>query len=169
MANASHNSETIPNAGSFVISFNSLVISWHTLLVERIVLMTLAEKDRLIWRKRLTEYFRETGDWSVYLLPPAIMIADLDSIDSFIDAGNGIFHYASSAFWNGKAMVLPLSERTVSAKSGLYISHENKPVMSSFEGGSVKVDDLMLVETDWVSYRIVKRRPLGFSVKTAKH
>ena len=162
MANASHNSETIPNAGIFVNSFIRQGVSCHTHCMERIVALALAEHDRLIWRRRLTSCYRETGDWTAYLMPPSVILPGPDSIDFFLDAGNGVFRHKGRPSWNGKASVLAINDERLSAfpGAGLFVSALPDPPPYDFNEGEVKVSDLLLIERDERSFNVIQRRPL---------
>lgn len=124
--------------------------------------MALAEHHRLDWRRRLTSYYRETGDWTAYLMPPSVIIPGPDSIDFFLAAGNGVFHHAGRPSWNGKASVLSISDERLSAfpGAGLYVSALADPPSFDFGAGDVKVSDILLLEHDERSCRIIRRRPL---------
>ena len=51
--------------------------------------LTLDESPRLRWRKILTEYFRVTGDWSVYSLSPCIIVGEGDVVECDVMALRG--------------------------------------------------------------------------------
>ena len=124
--------------------------------------MELTEHDRLIWRRRLTSCFRETGDWTSYLLPPVIILPGLDSIDFFLPIGDGRFRHEGKPLWNGTASVLAIHDErlSISPGAGLYVSALEAPPAYDFGEGTVKVSDILLIEHDERSYRIIRRRPL---------
>lgn len=134
--------------------------------MERIAALMLCQKDRLIWRKRLTECYRATGDWTIYALPPSIILPGLDSIDGFIDIGDGIFLHSgiTEGVSTGSVLrirdprLLPLSE-----EAGLFVSRD-RGLDFFFGEGKVKADQAVLFEFDGYITRIIKRRPLRLSL-----
>ena len=133
---------------------------------ERFQVRLYRAKDRLIWRKRLTECYRATGDWTIYALPPSIILPGLDSIDGFIDIGDGIFLHSgiTEGVSTGSVLrirdprLLPLSE-----EAGLFVSRD-RGLDFFFGEGKVKADQAVLFEFDGYITRIIKRRPLRLSL-----
>ena len=166
MANASHNSKTIMKASGFVNSFQRCLFHVILISMERIAALVLAEHDRLEWRKRLTGYFRMTGDWTAYAMPPSILLPGMDSIDDFIDAGDGIFRHEGNITQAMAWQVLRIDDERLASLSscpGLFISRSAKILPYTFCPGDVKVSDLALFELDGYETRIIRRRPLRLS------
>ena len=127
--------------------------------MERIAALVLSEKDRLIWRKRLTAYFRETGDWTPYMLPPSIILPGAGDGRGYFDVGDGIFHHGPVTVPAPAGSVLPVSDSRLPRGSGLFIS-KDPHILHEFGEGSVKVSELMILELDGGRTRIVRRKPL---------
>ena len=72
--------------------------------MEKLTILTLEEGSRLEWQESLTGYFRESGDYTVYLMPPCIMLPEERDIREWFDIGDGIFTLSGpigrvSSFW----------------------------------------------------------------------
>ena len=133
--------------------------------MERIAAFIMTENDRLHWRAKLTEYFRASGDWSVYALTPSVILPGVDSIDTFFDIGDGVFHYSGSIRHCGNWWTIGLCDERLSCISpdaGIFVSRMEMP-HHEFGEGSVKVAQVALFEIDGYETRIIKKRPLGFS------
>ena len=130
---------------------------------ERITVLTLEEDSRLLWRRLLTDCFRKTGVWDSYLLPPCIILPNLESIDGDIDIGDGCVYPESRAVHNGWAWVLPVFDeriRALSRRAGLFISKNAESISYEFPPECLKIKGIASVETDGMSSRIVRFRPL---------
>ncbi len=124
--------------------------------------LTLSEKDRLLWRGILTRYYRKTGDWGSYALFPAIILADGDFFSLGIDIGDGMYGYSGEMARRGWASVLPIEDGSLpqyAASPGLFITAgQARPF--PFTPGSVSVRSLALVRISEGSFRILRERPL---------
>lgn len=125
----------------------------------RLTVLTLDESPRLEWRRELTRYYQETGDWSIYSLFPGIIISLSDLFDSDIDIGDGYYTFSPEPVFNGFAYVLPVrTGKTRFDTEGLFIS--KKQPHYSFPEIKTSVSGIMLVEAENDRYRIIRSRRL---------
>ncbi len=131
--------------------------------MERILTaFTLAEKDRLLWRRLLTGIYRSTGDWRVYMLFPSVILAEGDHFSTPVPVGDGIYSYGSEAVRSDLFTLLPLTGGAIpeyAENPGLFITAGNPP-QYSFTGGSVEVKSLALIKVTGTGFRILRERPL---------
>ena len=127
-----------------------------------LTVLTLDEKPRLEWRKVLTKVFRDTGDWTVYALPPCIILGDSSLYDKEIPIGRGIYRCSAAPEWTGYASVLPVIEGALpqgARDPGLFLSMS--PDAAPGDGDvTVSVRSAALIEADGTSFRIIRQRPL---------
>ena len=131
--------------------------------MNRFAILTLEEGSRLQWRRIERDYYKATGDWGFYLLPPCILLPGLDSIDRPIDIGNGIFAPEQRIAIRGWAAVLPIHDDRLSALSpdaGIFISANRPENEYLFPAETAKVKGISLVESDGFSSRVIRYRPL---------
>lgn len=122
----------------------------------RIALLTLIREDELRWRKTLTSYFRETGDYLSYALFPSIVLSSREDIDGEIAIGDGVFCHSSEPEHNGFCWVLPLK----GLEGGLFLTRAESICPYSFPEGRVTVQGAALVEAGESSFRVIRQRPL---------
>ena len=125
--------------------------------------LTLDESPRLRWRKILTEYFRVTGDWSVYSLSPCIIVGEGDVFSTSFSIGNGSITFAPSPCWNGRFMVLPAEKPcllTPDLDPGLFISCRKELTGYDFPRFHATIDGVALIEKEAGSFRILRSRHL---------
>lgn len=120
----------------------------------------LSESSRLRWQKNLTLYFRETGDYTSYIMPPCIILpAGYDC--GWIDIGDGFFTLSGriiriSSFW-----CLEIAGDRLPSGSGFFFSAEERiHKHPSFPDRTVQVRTSAIIETDGTSSRIISRHPL---------
>ena len=132
----------------------------------KLTVLTLDEFSRLEWRKELTRYFRITGDWSIYLMPPCILIGKGDSFDDTIDIGNGCYSFSRKAVFNGFAYILPIESGIVRTESeGLFVSW-NHAASYEFPAIRAAVGGIALVEWENNAFRIIRSRRLRKDIKS---
>ena len=107
--------------------------------MEKLTILTLEEGSRLEWQESLTGYFRESGDYTAYLMPPCIMLPEERDVrecmridDSRLPQGGGMFLSAAG----------------------------EEPVMPPFAGRKLKVKAIASAETDGTFFRITAHHPL---------
>ena len=129
----------------------------------RYTVLTLDETPRLEWRRMLTGYFRATGDWSAYAMPPCIILScGKDFFEEEASIGNGICTAGGTMIWNGAASVLPVHADTLpyyAENPGLFVSF-SRPGTISFPAFQVSVGSLALLEADGTSFRVIRSRRL---------
>ena len=131
--------------------------------MKRFSILTLEEGSRLQWRRMERNYYKATGDWGFYLLPPCIILPELDAIDGDINIGNGIFSPDKKTAIHNGITILPIDDSRLSALSpdaGIFISCSGKTSDYLFPEEKAKIKGIALVETDWSSSRIIRFRPL---------
>ena len=132
-----------------------------------LTVLTLDEAPRLEWRRVLTGYYRQTGDWSVYTLFPCIIFAEGDYYDNFISIGNGTYTFSSVPQWNGSCAVLPVKTGPVPAYAsspGLFISKE-KNTQYSFPEIKTTVDGIALIDSSENRFSVLRSRHLRRDIK----
>ena len=115
-----------------------------------LTVLTLNEKPRLEWRKQLTDIFRDTGDWTVYALPPCIILGESSLYDREIPIGSGIYR------------CLPVIEGVLPQNAenpGLFLSLSQEAAAMDRDI-TVSVRSAALIEADGTSFRILRQRPL---------
>ena len=146
-----------------------MLVSCHTQAMERIAALILSDSDRLIWRKKLTRYFQETGDWTMYVLPPSIILPGIEDIDFFLDIADGTFYHDGTPSPCAFGTVIPIHDNrltALSSEAGIFISRRAITGGYTFESGSVRTDQAALFEINGAETRIVKRRPLRLNPRT---
>ncbi len=127
-----------------------------------LTVLTLDEAPRLEWRRVLTGYYRQTGDWSVYTLFPCIIFAEGDYYDNFISIGNGTYTFTSEPKWNGSCAVLPVKTGSVpdyALSPGLFIS-KKKNTRYSFPEIKTTVDGIALIDSSENRFSVLRSRHL---------
>lgn len=127
-----------------------------------LTVLTLNEKPRLEWRKQLTDVFRDTGDWTVYALPPCIILGESSLYDREIPIGSGIYRCSAEPEWTGYASVLPVIEGVLpqdAENPGLFLSLSQEAAAMDRDI-TVSVRSAALIEADGTSFRILRQRPL---------
>ena len=131
--------------------------------MRRIAILTLEEGSRLQWRRLEREYYKATGDWGFYLLPPCIILPGLESIDGDIDIGNGIFIPERKAAVHDGWSMLPIHDKRLhrlSGNPGLFLSCSQQSPDYTFPEETIKIKGIALAETDGTASRIIRFRPL---------
>ncbi len=127
----------------------------------RTLALSINERDRLSFRKYLTDLYRRTGIYTVYSFPPAIVLGE-GEFDRKIDIKDGVFSFGGNlAEWNGlyllESQTPLLNEIAKIDKPGLFIARESTKVTESF---TFRVKSLMLVEFSENSFSVISERPL---------
>lgn len=126
-----------------------------------LTVLTLNESPRLRWRKILREYFRFSGDWTIYALPPCIILAEGNHFDDDIDIGNGIYSFSAEPCWTGRFSILPITGGNIppfSENPGLFTSM--RKTSHEFPSIEISVDGAMLLEAENEAFRILRFRHL---------
>ena len=129
----------------------------------QMTVLTLDEAPRLSWRKALTEYYRKTGDWSVYSLFPCILLSFDDHFASQIPIGNGLYEFSGKATWNGYLSILSVEAGVLpefAVNAGLYISDKKVENTYDFPAIRTTAGGVALVEKDDTSFKILRFRRL---------
>lgn len=128
-----------------------------------LTVLLLDENPRLQWRKVATEYFQETGDWTVYSLFPCIILKEGDYFDKDQEIGNGRYTLSQKASWNGKFSTLPVIGGTLphyAENAGLFISQMEDKSGYPFPEIETGVSSVALIELRDESFRILRSRRL---------
>lgn len=129
--------------------------------MEKLTILTLEEGSRLEWQESLTGYFRESGDYTAYLMPPCIMLPEERDIREWFDIGDGIFTLSGpigrvSSFW-----CMRIDDSRLPQGSGMFLSAAGEePMMPPFAGRKLKVKAIASAETDGTFFRITAHHPL---------
>lgn len=129
-----------------------------------ITALLLSEYDRLRWRKKLQNLYKENGDWMVYALPPCIILSSDNHFDEKTDIGDGCYHVEGKTICSDSAVILR-AEGTLPSYSdenaGLFITAD-RTRNYDFSSDTVKADTLALimVNDEENSFRILRTRPL---------
>ncbi len=123
--------------------------------MERIVALEIAEHQRFEWLKKQKQYYRESGDWSIYALPPVILLDDIP-FDSYIDIPEVL--EASEAVFDGSYSYLKTAAKHT---KGLFISKSDKALGYDFGKFELKPTRILLIELKDFSFRIIATRPLS--------
>lgn len=126
--------------------------------MQRIVALEIAEHQRFEWLKKQKEYYRETGDWTIYALPPVILLDDI-SFDTYIDLPETL--KASSVEFDGTYSYL---KTDVAHTKGLFISKSDKALSYTFEDFEIKPTKILLIEIKDYSFRIIATRALSTGI-----
>ncbi len=119
--------------------------------------LTLDEEPRLRWRKELTEYYRKTGDWTVYSLFPCIIASYEDVFDERMDIGDGEYSFQEKAVWDGRFSLLPPARP---GTEGLFVSASPEASEYSFPALRTTVSGIALIDYSGESFRILRFRHL---------
>ncbi len=123
--------------------------------MERIVALEIAEHQRFEWLKKQKAYYRESGDWSIYALPPVILLDDI-SFDSYITIPETL--KAAEVVFDGCYSYL---KTDVPHSKGLFISKSDKALTYDFGQFEIKPTKLLLIEVKDFSFRIIATRALS--------
>lgn len=123
--------------------------------MKRIAALEFAEHQRFDWMRIQKEYYKESEDWTIYTLPPIILLDNL-SFDSYISIPSTLV--ASSVCFDGEYSYLKIDEDNI---KGLFISKSNKAIDYHFPKQELKPTKLLLIEIDDNSFRIIGSRALS--------
>ena len=123
--------------------------------MKRLLALDFLEHQRIPWIIDKREYYRATGDYSVYSLPPVILLDDGLSFDSFLKLEKDML-FSIPEFSDGISYLRP--EIRIPGIKGLFIS-ERKDAMD-YEWNQIIATPvkLLMIEMDGLFSRIIASR-----------
>lgn len=126
--------------------------------MERLLAIDFAENQKLQWIEKQKEYYRATGDYTIYSLPPVILANDNIDFDSFFETEKEII-FSKPAFTEGIAYLRP--EGTHENIKGLFISRSMKALDYQWDTIKANPTRLLLIEKKDLFFRIIASRCLS--------
>ena len=129
--------------------------------MKKLTILTFEEGSRLEWQKAQTLFFRESGDYTSYLMPPCIVLSELIDIRVWIDIGDGILSHTGRIERISGLWCIGIENPPFGYSCGIYLSSaEEKPSLPSYLPESVKIKAIAEAETDGKTFRIVQSHSL---------
>ncbi len=138
---------------------------------EKITVLCLKEDERLKARKLYTSYFRDTGEKSVYLFEPVIVLGPESDIRAHIilpeafhpDGKTGVNRYGTyfSLAENDALSAIQKALGLEEMPTGLHLDMKDEASPYPIDIGRIRVDSIAVASFTDHTFRIIKRKKLS--------
>ncbi len=108
--------------------------------MKRLIAIDFAENQKLLWIEKQKEYYRATGDYTIYSLPPMILAKDNVDFDRFFETEKEMI-FSLPSFTDGVAYLKP--EVNSDNIKGLFISRSIEAL--DYKWDAIKANPTRLV------------------------